>query len=107
MSCMVSAYMYTDKLKKFITQIKKICDFIQEEGAGYGIDVYDVRLMVQQEDFGADEVRGLSSRIFYNSESRNFDLIVLSGERNFDSTNSTHIYDADRNEKYLLGDDDF
>ena len=32
---------------------------------------------------------------------------MLSGKRHFDSKNSAHIYDADRNEKFLSGDADF
>ena len=64
----------------------------------------DVRLMVQQANFESDDVRALSSRIFYNSDSGNFDLIVMSGNRHFDSSNSAHIYDAERNEKYLSED---
>ena len=54
-----------------------------------------------------DDVRALSSRIFYDSYSHNFDLIMLSGKRHFNSKNSAHIYDAERNENFLSGDGDF
>ena len=87
--------------------IQQICDLITENGGGCGINAYDVRCMVNQMNLGTDDIRALSSRIFYNSYFHNFDLIVLSGKRHFDSSNSAHIYDAERNENFLLGDSDF
>ena len=87
--------------------IQQICELIAENGGGYGIDAHDVRYMVSQKNLEFDDVRALSSRIFYNSYLHTFDLIILSGKQHFDSKNPKHIYDAERNETFLLGDDDF
>ena len=97
----------TMKARVQFDAIQKICDLIADSGEGYGIDAHDVRFMVKQMDLGLDDVRALSSRIFYDSYSHNFDWIVLSGKRHFDSKNPAHICDADRNEKFLSGDADF
>ena len=83
------------------------CDLIADSGEVHGIDAHDVRYVVKQMDLGLDDVRALSSRNFYDSYSHNFDLIVLYGERHFDSKIPVHIYDSDSNEKFLSGNADF
>ena len=62
--------------------------------------------MVKQFDLGPGEIRGLSSRIFYNLRSDNFHLVVHSGKRIFDTNIPVNIFDANRNEQFLHGDND-
>ena len=73
----------------------------------YGLDAHDVRTVVKEFDLGPDEIRGLSFRIFYNLSSDNFHLVVHSGKRIFDTNSPENIYDTNRNERVLHGDDDF
>ena len=59
--------------------------------------------LVKQKDL----TPALASRIFYNSDSLFFQLIVRCGKREFDLKSKALVYDAERIEKYLLEDGSF
>ena len=63
--------------------------------------------IVEQKDLTPDDIHALASRIFYNSDSLFFQLIVRCGKREFDLKSKAHVYDAERIEKYLLEDGSF
>ena len=77
----------------YAEKLQNIRNLIQSEGGRYGLDAHDVRTDVKQFDLGPDEIRGFSSRIVYNLRS--------------DTNSQENIYDANRNERFLYGDDDF
>ena len=71
----------------YAEKLQNIRNLIQSEGGRYGLDAHDVRTVVKQFDLGPDEIRGFSSRIFYNLRS--------------DINSQENIYDANRNERFL------
>ena len=61
----------------YAEKLQNICNLIQSEGGRYELDAHDVRTVVKQFDLGPDEIRGLSSRIFYNLRSDNFIYLFI------------------------------